>query len=90
MTIKIDNPEIEHFFINELKSDVKKFSEFILMNLEKYRKQNEFNITPLDPKKNSYKLQFDDIEEVDESANPFKDIDNVAQYARKLRENAWR
>ena len=90
MTIKIDNPEIEHFFINELKSDVKKFSEFILMNLEKYRKQNEFNITPLDPKKNSYKLQFDDIEEVDESANPFKDIDNVAQYAQKLRESSWR
>ena len=90
MTIKIDNPEIEHFFINELKSDVKKFSEFILMNLEKYRKQNEFNITPLDPQKNSYKLKFDDIEEVDESANPFKNIDNVAQYAQKLRENAWR
>ena len=90
MTIKIDNPEIEHFFINELKSDVKKFSEFILMNLEKYRKQNEFNITPLDPQKNSYKLKFDDIEEVDESANPFKDIDDVAQYARKLQENAWR
>ncbi len=90
MTIKIDNPEIEHFFINELKSDVKKFSEFILMNLEKYRKQNEFNITPLDPQKNSYKLKFDDIEEVDESANPFKDIDDVAQYAQKLRENAWR
>ena len=89
MTIKIDNPEIEHFFINELKSDVKKFSEFILMNLEKYRKQNEFNITPLDPKKNSYKLQFDDIEEVDESANPFKDIDNVVKYAQKLRESSW-
>ncbi len=74
MTIKIDNPEIEHFFINELKSDVKKFSEFILMNLEKHRKQNEFNITPLDPQKNSYKLKFDDIEEVDESANPFKKL----------------
>ena len=90
MTIKIDNPEIEHFFIDELKSDIKKFSEFILMNLEKYRKQNEFNITPLDPQKNSYKLQFDDIEEVNESANPFKDIDNVAQYAQKLRESSWR
>jgi len=38
MTIKIDNPEIEYFFIHELKSDVKKFSEFILMNLEKYKK----------------------------------------------------
>ena len=90
ITIKIDNPEIENFFINELKSDVKKFSEFILMNLEKYRKQNEFNITPLDPQKNSYKLKFDDIEEVNESANPFKNIDDVAQYARKLRDNAWR
>ena len=90
MTIKIDNPEIEHFFINEFKSDIKQFSEFILMNLEKYKKQNDFNITPLDPQKNSYKLEFDDIEEVDESANPFKDIDDVAAYARRLRENAWR
>ena len=90
MTIKIDNPEIEHFFINELKSDVKKFSEFILINLEKYQKQNEFNITPLNPQKNSYKLNFDNIEEVDEGSNPFKDIDDVALYARKLRENSWR
>lgn len=90
MTIKIDNPEIEHFFINELKSDVKKFSEFILMNLEKYKNQNEFNITPLDPKENSYKLQFNDIQEVDESSNPFKDIEDVTLYARKLRESSWR
>ena len=90
MTIKIDNPEIEHFFIHELKSDVKKFSEFILTNLEKYKKQNEFDITPLDPQKNSYKLEFDNLEEVDESANPFKDIDDVALYAKKLRENSWR
>ncbi len=90
MTIKIDNPEIAYFFINEFKSDVKQFSEFILMNLEKYKKQNDFNITPLDPKENSYTLEFDDLEEVDESANPFKDIDDVATYARRLRENAWR
>jgi len=90
MTIKIDNAEIEHFFIHELKSDVKKFSEFILMNLEKYKKQNEFNIIPLDPEKNSYTLKFDNIEEIDESANPFKEIDDVATYAQKLRENSWR
>ena len=90
MTIQIDNPEIKDFFINELKFDVKKFSEFILMNLEKYKKQNEFDIIPLDPKANSYRLQFDDIGEVDESANPFNDIDDVAVYARKLRESAWR
>jgi len=90
MTIKIDNPEIEHFFIHELKSDVKKFSEFILMNLEKYKKRNEFDITPLDPSKNSYKLKFDDLGEVNEDANPFKDIDDVALYAKKLRESSWR
>jgi len=90
MTIKIDNPEIEHFFIHELKSDVKKFSEFILMNLEKYKNQKEFNITPLDPSQNSYKLKFDDLGEVNEDANPFKDIDDVALYAKKLRESSWR
>jgi len=90
MTIKIDNPEIEHFFINELKSDTKKFSEFILMNLEKYQKQNEFNITTLNPQKNSYTLQFDDINDTEETTNPFKDIDDVALYAKNLRESAWR
>ena len=90
MTIKIDNPEIEQFFINEFKSDMKKFSEFILMNLEKYKKRNEFNITPLDPTKNSYKLEFDNLGEVSEDANPFKDIDDVALYARKLRDSSWR
>jgi len=90
MTIKIDNPEIEQFFVNEFKSDMKKFSEFILMNMEKYKKRNEFNITPLDPTTNSYKLEFDDLEEVNEDANPFKDIDDVALYAQKLRERSWR
>jgi len=90
MTIKIDNPEIEQFFVNEFKSDVKKFSEFILMNLEKYKNKNEFNITPLDPAKNSYKLKFDDLGEVNEDANPFADIDDVASYAKKLRESSWR
>ncbi|KIM04493.1 MAG: hypothetical protein KU29_10515 [Sulfurovum sp. FS06-10] len=90
MTIQIDNPEIELFFINEFKSDVKKFSEFILMNLDKYKKQNEFDVTPLDPTKHSYSLKFDNLDEVDESSNPFKDIEDVATYARKLRDSAWR
>ena len=72
MTIKIDNPKIEQFFINEFKSDIKKFSDFILINLEKYKKQNEFKVTPLDINKNSYKLTFDNLEDVDESSNPFK------------------
>ena len=66
MTIKIDNPEIEQFFVNE------------------------FNITPLDPAKNSYKLKFDNLGEVNEDANPFADVDDVASYAKKLRESSWR
>jgi hypothetical protein len=90
MTIHIDNPEIERFFVNEFKSDVKKFTDFILTNLERHKKTNEFDITPLDPRKNSYKLDYDATEEIDESANPFRDIENVAEYARSLRENAWR
>ena len=90
MTIKIDDPEIEHFFIHELKSDVHKFSEFILTHLKKHTKEDTFHITPLDPKQNAYKLHFDEIDEVDENDNPFKEIDNVAEYARKLRKNAWR
>lgn len=90
MTIKIDNPKIESFFINEFQSDVKKFSEFILDNLEKYKKDNEFNPASLDPKKNSYKLHYDNLDVLEEDANPFENIDDVATYAKKLREDAWR
>ena len=90
MTIKIDNKEIENFFVTEFKSDVKKFSEFILLNLKKSKETDEFDITHLDPKKNSYTLNVDNIGEVNENANPFKDVDDVATYAKKLRENAWR
>jgi len=90
MTIQIDNPQIEKFFIDEFKSDIKKFSEFILNNLEKHKKRNEFNITPLDPQENSYKLNFDNLEDVKEEDNPFKNIDDVQLYASKLRDNSWR
>jgi hypothetical protein len=90
MTVHIDNPEIEYFFVHELKSDVKKFSDFILSNLKRHQKKDTFEIAHLDPKKNAYKLTFDDIDPVDQDANPFKNIDNVAQYSRKLRERAWR
>ena len=90
MTIKIDNPEIEKIFVTEFKSDVKKFSEFILFNLKRTRQTDEFDIIALDPQKNSYTLNFDNIGEVNEDANPFKDVDDVASYAKRLRENAWR
>jgi len=86
MTIKLDNPKIENFFINELHSDVKAFSEFILKNLEQYKKQDQFSVTHLDPKKNSYKLEFDEKDD----DNPFKDIENVKTYAKELREKSWR
>jgi len=90
MTIKIDNPKIESFFKNEFKSDIEKFSEFILQNLEAYNQKKEFDITPLDPEKNAYRLHYDNLGHVEEDANPFKNIEDVATYAKKLRENAWR
>ncbi len=89
MTIKLDNPQIENFFINELHSDIKVFSEFILNNLEQYKKQNEFDIVHIDPKKNAYKLEFDESIDVKEEDNPFKDIEDVVEYAKVLREKSW-
>ncbi len=84
MTIKIENQEIENYFINEFQSDTKKFSEFILANLKKYQlKKDEFTITKLDSTKNSYRLE-------KECSNPFKNIDNVVEYSKKLRETSWR
>ncbi len=90
MTIKIDNPQIEQFFTNEFKSDIKAFSEFILKNLQQHRKKKEFEIVHLDPHENSYLLEFDDLDEVKEEDNPFRDVEDVATYAKKLRESSWR
>ena len=41
MTIKLDNPKIEQFFINECKSDIKAFSEFILKNLQQNKNKKD-------------------------------------------------
>ena len=90
MTIQLNNQKIEDIFISEFKSDIKLFSEFILKNLEQYKKQQEFNITHLDPKQNSYKLEFDDLDDVKEDDNPLKNIDDVATYSRELRDKSWR
>ncbi len=90
MIITINNPQIEDFFINELKSDVKAFSDFILKNLEQYKQQKEFDVTPLDPAKHSYKLEFDGVDDIKESDNPFANVEDVAIYAKDLREKSWR
>ena len=90
MTIKIDNPQIEQFFTNEFQSDIKAFSEFILKNLQQHKNKKEFDIVHLDPHKNSYQLEFDSLDDVKEEDNPFKDIEDVAIYAKKLRESSWR
>ena len=90
MTIKLDNPQIENFFTHELHSDIKAFSEFILKNLEHYKKQKEFDVVHLDPAKNSYSLEFDESIDVQKEDNPFKDIEDVAKYSKILREKSWR
>ena len=90
MTIKLDNPKIEQFFISEFKSDIKAFSEFILKNLEQNKNKKEFDVVHLDPHENSYQLEFDSLDEVKEEDNPFKDIEDVETYAKKLRESSWR
>jgi len=90
MTIQLNNTKIEDIFISEFKSDIKLFSEFILKHLEQYKTQKEFDITHLDPKQNSYKLEFDNLDDVKEEDNPFKDINDVANYSKELREKSWR
>lgn len=90
MTIKLDNPKIEQFFIHQFKSDIKAFSEFILKNLEEYKHKNEFNVVHLDPKKHAYRLEFDDLGDVKAEDNPFKDVEDVVSYAKELREKSWR
>ncbi len=91
MTIKIENPEIENYFITYFQSDTKKFSEFILENLKKYQlNKNQLTIKKFNPIKNSYKLKGDFTQDSDEYENPFKDVDDVVEYAKRLREISWR
>jgi len=54
MTIKLNNPKIEQFFINEFKSDIEAFSKFILKNLEQHKQR--------------YQLSFDEIAKVVETS----------------------
>lgn len=54
MTIKLDNPKIEHYFIDKFQSDIKLFSEFILQSLEK--------------DKNSFQLSNREIEKIVENS----------------------
>jgi len=90
MTIHIDNPEIEQFFVQEFKSDIKRFTDFVLSLLDQEKQKSNLKIPRLDPEKHSYTLEYSDIEKTTEEDNPYKNIDNVAKYAQKLRENAWR
>ncbi len=91
MTIKIENKEIENYFINEFQSDTKKFSEFILANLKKYQlNKDEFIVKKLDPTQNAYTLEENSIDKNNDYSNPFEDIDDVAKYSKKLRETSWR
>ncbi len=85
MSIQLDDPQIETIFINEFKSDIDAFTEFIKDSLRK----RENKIKHLDPFKNSYKATCN-IKYVDEKDNPFKDIIDSIQYAKELREKAWR
>jgi len=65
MTIKLDNPKIEQFFIHEFKSDIKAFSAFILKNLEEY--------------KNSYQLSFEEIAKVVEVSQKIEGYEPVSK-----------
>ncbi len=65
MTIKLDNPKIEQFFINEFKSDIKAFSEFILKNLEQHKK--------------SYQLSFEEIAKVVETSQRIEGYEPVSK-----------
>jgi len=82
MTIKLDNPQIENFFINELHSDVKAFSEFILKNLERYKQKDEFNVVHLDRKQHSYHCLASDTSFIEPKARRKRSIEI-------LREKVW-
>jgi len=64
MTIKLNNPKIEQFFI-EFKSDIEAFSKFILKNLEQQKQR--------------YQLFFEEIAKVVETSQQIEGYEPVSK-----------
>ena len=65
MTIKLNNPEIEHYFIDKFQSDIKAFSEFILKSIEK--------------DKNRFQLSNREIEKIVENSQRIEGYESLSE-----------
>ena len=100
--LQINNPEMRNIFETKFHSNQDKFMEFIISFIKGNNKvvNNYFNkmslsqksesisYKKLDPMENFYKLSID--ENNIEMTNPFKNIEDSANFAKKLREDSYR
>ena len=78
--------------INQINIEVDEFIDFIKKSLKEFEKlkQEEFSFEKQDPKKHSYHMIINEDEKNIQSTNPFETVEDVASFAKSLRETTYR
>ena len=98
LQLKINNPQIETIFETKFHSNQEKFIEFIVDFIENNKKivdkyfdkksKSKIKYKRLNPMENYYTISIDENQV--EMTNPFENIDNSVDFAKKLREESYR
>jgi len=98
LQLQINSPEMQDIFETKFHSNQEKFMEFIISFIKDnkrtvdnyFHKQNKptLKYKKLNPMENYHKLAVEEGEV--EMTNPFKDVEDSAVFAKKLREDSYR
>ena len=98
LQLQINSPEMQDIFETRFHSNQEKFMEFIASFIQDNKKvvdnyfheksKPSFKYKKINPMENYYKLHVDEDET--EMSNPFKDVKDSVDFAKKLREESYR
>ena len=96
--LQINSPEMQDIFETKFHSNQEKFMEFIVAfiqdnkevvdNYFQKKSKSTLKYKKLNPMENYYKLSIEEKET--EMTNPFKDIEDSVDFAKRLREESYR
>lgn len=96
--LQINSPEMQDIFETKFHSNQEKFMEFIVAFIQDNKKvvdnyfqkksKSTLKYKKLNPMENYYKLSIEEKET--EMTNPFKDIEDSVDFAKRLREESYR
>jgi len=98
--LEIKSPELQDIFKTKFDSDSQKFMESIVSFIQDNKKvidsyfsdkdKPTFEYQKLDPMKHYYKISTDEIAEDAPMSNPFEEVEDSVEFAKKLRESSYR